>query len=61
MIILIKLIFVALGLIATFFAVYSFMNRKTLKLGYSQMPAETIDFITIYMLPFLLFLVAFTL
>ena len=38
------------------FAIHCFINRKTLKLGYSQMPAKTIDFIVIYSIPFILLL-----
>lgn len=41
-------------LIAFLFAIYALINRKTLKLGYSEMPATILDLIIITLIPFVL-------
>lgn len=60
MITLIKLlpsvILLILAIFYAMFAIYCYIHRKDLKLGYSQMPAKTIDFIVIYTVPFILLL-----
>ena len=43
-----------INLIAYVFAFYSLKNRKTLTLGYSEMPATTLDLIIITLLPFII-------
>ena len=58
MITLIKLlpsgILLLLAIFYAMFAIYCFINRKDLTLGYSKMPATTLDFIVIYSIPFIL-------
>ena len=41
-------------LIAFLFAIYALINRKTLKLGYSEMPVTILDLIIITLIPFVL-------
>lgn len=41
-------------LITFLFAIYALINRKTLKLGYSEMPATILDLIIITLIPFVL-------
>lgn len=41
-------------LIAFLFAMYALINRKTLKLGYSEMPVTILDLIIITLIPFVL-------
>lgn len=37
-----------------FFAIYAFIDRKTIRLGFSKMKPTWIDFTVIYTLPFIL-------
>lgn len=53
-----SLILFILSIFYTMFAIHCYINRKDLKLGYSQMPAKRIDFIVIYTVPLILLLSA---